>query len=113
MEQAHGAQESRSVLQRRQGEKRLKERGVDFIVGDRRHVLYVQFDGRNRNFDPVGADDDLIHAGRYGLKRESAQLVGGGYAELGLALQQLDAEGSELDVVAGGETFLQGGIFFS
>ena len=47
------------------------------MVGDRRHVLHVQFDGRNRNFDPVGAKDDLIHAGRYGLKCESAQLVGG------------------------------------
>ena len=71
------------------------------MVGDRGHVLHVQFDGRNRNFDPVGAKDNLIHAGRYGLKRESAQVIGGGYAELGLALQQLDAEGSELDVVAG------------
>src|SRR5215212_10611021 len=101
VEQARGAQESRSLLQRRQGEQLPEEPGVDLMVGDRGHALDVQFDGRNRNFDPVGAKDNLIHAGRYGLKRESAQVVGGDYAELGLPLQQLDAEGSELHVVAG------------
>ncbi len=72
VEQAHGTQQRQPLLQDRQGEQPLDKFRSDLMVGNRRYGLHLRFDDRDRDLDPVGGENHLVHAGWHGLESEAA-----------------------------------------